>query len=327
MADPPDGNGVALRAGTVALLIAIFALPGVAVPSSAEEEPVISIGDFWTYATNTTATEGFYLIGPITFTIAGRATITIEGSPVEVFRVSVGGEGVAMGTIETAFGHVAATGSWRIVGEEALAIDGLKIVSSVLDLRANGTLHTDPIAQRFALRFQNTTTFDILEDTWRFPVDVGDSGLVRAEANWTEDVAIQYGFVSDASRTSGRAIRRIDFLAEARETVQTPLGPFSALRLREIWPDGSHELLFFSSDVGNNVRTEAYDANGRLVGSTNLESYRYQAREPVTALGLTYLQWSIVAAVAAGASATIAIVWRRRRRASPPALGPPTSGP
>lgn len=310
----------------IATAVSLALLVGLAVGSAAaEEKPLISVGDFWTYATNTTARDGFYFVGPITFTVTARESRVVEGSSLEVYRVFVSGEGVAQGIVETSFGPVPATGSWRIAGEEALTTDDLKLVSSVLDLRANGTLHLEPIPQDFLLRFQNTTTFVILEDTWQFPVDVGDSGSVRARANWTEDITIQFGLSTDTTRSNGTAIQDIDFHADARETVQTPLGPFDALRLRETRADGSHDLLFYASAAGNNVRTEAYDASGRLIGTTVLESYRSQATEPARVLGLTAVQWAIVGAAATAAGIGFVLLWRRRgARRPPPAPPPPT---
>src|SRR5207247_2486955 len=83
----------------------------------------------------------------------------------------------------------------------------------------------------------------------------------------------------------------------------------------------SFMVSFFAPVAGNYARTEAHNGTS-TVGTADLVSYRYQALEPPTFLGLTADRWALAAigTVAVG----IALVWWYRRRKRPAALlGPP----
>src|SRR5207247_1528451 len=71
-------------------------------------------------------------------------------------------------------------------------------------------------------------------------------------------------------------------------------------------------LSFFAPVAGNHARTEARNGTTQL-GTSELVSYRYQALEPPTFLGLTTDRWAFVA-IGASAAGVLVVWWLRRRR-------------
>lgn len=319
--DSRPGIVVALALG-LALLV-----PGAA----AIDGPAITPGDAWTYATNMTVAEDFYLCGQVTVRALAREPRTVEGVALDVLRMALDGQGDAGGTFDTGVGRVRVTGSWRLTGEEWLEADGLKVVRSLVDVRANGTVHSDPFPQGFLFTLTNTTTFRILEDTWRYPLDVGDEGILVALMNATEDSRFQWSGVSDPDHSEGVGNVSLAFVAEARETVSVPAGSFDALRIRQTREDGSYEIVHYAPRAGNAVRTEARNGTGATLGSADLVSYRYQALEPAGFLGLDGLTWALLLLLfATVTSATVTFALRKRFAKPPPeprAEGPPPEGP
>lgn len=307
-----------------ALLLALTACLFLAAagPSSAQraDPPSIRPGDFWTYRTNTSLSEGFSLAGTATFTVNARETLNVSGAERDAFRVLVQGDGTIRGEIPTGFGPIPVSGTWDLVGEEILEAAGLKVVSSFINLLALGV--TEPFDQPFMLRVRNSTTLAISEDAWRFPVGVGDTGHVTASFDTWENVSFAFGFLNEASNVTGVGLRTLSYRLEASAMVDAPAGRFEAYRINETWPDGRHSLLFFAPAAGNNARTESYNETGTRVATTELASYRYQALEPPTFLGLTLVQWGVVILPVATAGIASAGWMRSRRRRRAPPEGP-----
>ncbi|OGS48589.1 MAG: hypothetical protein A3K68_05580 [Euryarchaeota archaeon RBG_16_68_13] len=305
-------------------LAALLAVTSGTLGAQAVERPSLTPGDWWTYASNTTLLDGFWLAGRVTFRVESPAVREVLGASVPVFVVSVDGSGRTKGTFPSNVTPIPITGEWRLSGEQWLERGELKVIARILDLSGNGTLHMDPFLQTFNFRFQNTTKYRILDDGWRFPIDVGDEGQVTTRFNATEDLSYRWGVFRNTTRSTGEANQTLSYRAEGSTNVTTSAGIFASVRTRETWPDGSFDLLYYSSAVGNNARTETYNATGTLVVSTELLSYRYQALEPPGFLGLTLVQWAIVVPVVAGTLAALVYIRRRRRRSAiPPIAGEP----
>lgn len=284
--------------------------------------PQLAVGDTWTYHTNTTLGAGFRLDGDATIRVIGVGPVTVEGAIYDAVRMSVVGGGTAAGTFSTQFGSTPASGNWVLTGQEALESAGLKVVSSVLDLEANGTLHTQPVPIQFQLSVQNTTTYRLGDDAWRFPLGIGNSTVVASEMNFSEDFRLFYGFPTTPIRTAGRVWWNLTYALENQVAVDTPAGHFGAYRIRETYPGGTYSLLFYAPATGNYARTETHNDTSE-VATTELTSYRYQALEAPRFLSLTTDQWAITATVAA--AGLVAVVWwlRGRRKPAPPQPGPP----
>lgn len=286
-----------------------FLLLSTSGDATAIEAPVLSIGDRWTYATNTSGAQALFFTGPVTFAVDARVPLEVNGTRHEVFRVTVSGSGEAEGIVDLNGTRFHVDGTWTLVGEEFLSTTALKILSSYLQVIAEG--RTEPLNLALTIRLENTTTVEILEDSWRFPVEEGDAGHVTARFHSTEQFLARAGIYAESSSSNGTGVRTIAFEAGPIARTEVTAGAFDAIRIEERWPDGRRTSSYFATSVGNNVRTESFDETGARVASSELVSFRYQAGEPGSFLDAGIV---IPAAVAAGAIAVPAVAWALRRR-------------
>ncbi len=302
---------------------------GSSVPATATsvDRPSWTVGDFWTYESNTTVIPGLELTGSATSTVFGTYPVATGGQTVDAIRVVLTGSGTAAGTVNTSYGPITVQGSWILTGEERLEPAGLHPLYGLLDLQVNGTYGG---ALPFSLRFQNTTTYQVVSDGWTYPLVVGTAGNVTTESNFTQDI---YSSVLGNFHDNGTGKAVFGFALSDPVSVATPAGTFEAYPLREDAPDGTWQRLYFSPSAGNDVRMETHDRNGNLTAVSTLVNYRYQAAEPATFLGLTLVGWAVAAAATAAIVIVLVLVKRRARRKKSPPLrgeteaGDPTSGP
>jgi len=305
------------------LLVALAASP--VVPRTASvSAPSLTPGDTWTYRTNTRLGAGLYLDGHVTLTVVEHGNISVEGAAYNAYRMSVSGTGTAAGNFSTDFGTTPASGSWVLTGQEVFESAGLKTIMTVLDLEANGTLHTSPVQLPFRLSVQNTTTYRIVEDGWRFPHAVGDSAVVRLALNFTEDFRLFYGLPTTPVHTAGIVWSNVTYTLETETTVDTPAGTFDSFRISSSYPDGTRDRAYYAPAAGSDVRRESYTGNDTSpVSTTELVTYRYQALEPARFFGLTTSDWIIVVALIAVASVPVIVLFRWQTRSKPPPGPPP----
>ena len=320
-------SATVLAVRVLALVLAIALVPLAASPPAALDRPTWTPGDSWTYATNTTLTPGLNLTGSVVSTFQGVLPATPTGPTVPAYRIVVSGSGTAAGAVTTSAGAVPVAGTWILTGEQRLETVGLQPVYNLLDLSVNGTYS---IGLPYSARVQNTTTFQVLSDDWTYPLDPGASGRVTAAYNFTQDSSFA-GPVSGSLHDAGTGEWTVDFSIGPPTSVHTPAGTFTAYPVTETWPDGSRELSYAAPLAGNAVATQTYGPDGNLTAVTTLTSYRYQALETPAFLGLTLVQWSVVAAAVAAALVAGFVLRRRRRKARPKPEDTPdsnlTSGP
>jgi len=280
----------------------------------------------WTYRTNTSLAAGLSLGGRVTLTVTAHGASEVEGRMYDAYVMSVSGSGTAAGTFATQFGSTQASGDWTVTGREVIDARGLKILSTVLDLEANGTLHTNPIPLPFALSVQNTTTYRLDADLWQFPLTVGMTSVVTSRMNFSEDFRlVYYGFSQPPTHLAGLAWWNMTYGIEAAVGIDTPAGHLEAYPIRETYADGSATVSYYAPVAGNHARTEAHNRTSP-VGTADLVSYRYQALEPPTFLGMTSDRWAIVALVI-GAVGIVFVWWYRRRKRPVPMFGSPPPVP
>lgn len=311
-------------------MLAIFAvlLLPVAPASSgvlAVQGPQLVPGDSWTYRTNTSLESGLSLEGRVTLTVRGRSPTVVEGTMYDAYDRSISGAGTAAGIVGTQFGSTAASGSWILTGREIVEARGLKVVSRVLDLEANGTLQTQPVPLSFVLRLQNTTSYRLQADAWHFPLQVGNSSVVSSQMNFSEDFGLYVGLPTTPFHSAGLAWWNVTYVLQPPVGIQTPAGGFETYPIRETYPDGSYTIFFYAPAAGNHARTETHNETSE-VSNSELVGYRYQALEPARLLGLTPVDW-VIAAIAVGlVTASVILWWRRKgRRTAAPETPPPKS--
>ncbi len=321
-----ESDGVRVLRFAGGLLALLLVVAPAAASGASVDRPSWTEGDFWTYRTNTSLTPGLYLTGTATSTVAGTQATAVDGSTVDAFRVILSGSGTAAGIVPTSSGNVSVQGTWILTGEERFEPANLHPVYSLLDLSVNGTyLSVVP----FSIRVQNTTTFRILSDGWTYPLPVGGNGSLEVGYDFVQDV---YGIGGATFHQNGTGHWALGFSLGPPTSVATPAGTFTAYPEVETWPDGTSERAWYDPHVGNDVRTETFDAGGNRTSETSLVGYRYQALEPATFLGLTLTDWAVVgvAAVAVAAAAWLIRRSRKKKAPLPPGGEPPgeiTSGP
>ncbi len=304
------------RAAGILLAVALLLVTASARAESIEK-PSLSVGDTWTYRTNGSF-QGFELKGQLSSVVAAKGLATVLGATLDVVRVVVNGSGTVSGQVTSPLGTGSVAGTWIVTGEDLLEAGQLKLVSRVVDLSVDG-LFRDIVP--ISVRATNTTLYRVARDDWRFPLVVGTNGSVESAYTYTQDY-IAFG---NQSHSSGSGNLTVGYSLGSGTTLAAPAGTFAAYPIDETWPDGSVERAYFSPVVGNDVKTESYNVTGSLVATTVLLSYTYQALEPARFLGLTIVEWGILAAVVAGVTALGAVLWRRSRkkRVLPPSLREP----
>jgi hypothetical protein len=302
----------------------IFPVTAAANDSAVVSAPVLAPGDTWTYHTNTSLATGLSLAGRVKLTVTAHRSTQVEGRIYDAYVMAVGGSGTANGMFSTQIGTTQASGDWTIAGQEVFDARGLKLLLSVLDLEANGTLHTNPIPLPFALSVQNTTSFPIDNDPWQFPLAVGATGVVTSRMNFSEDFRIiYYGSNPTPTHSAGQLWWNVTYAIGTSQGVDTPAGHFDAYPIRQTFADGSVTTSYYAPAAGNTARTEARNHNA-TVGTADLVAYRYQALEPPTFLGLTTDRWAIVVLAIGGAGVLFAWWFRRKRRLAREQNPPPT---
>lgn len=285
------------------------------------DRPAWTAGDFWTYRTNTTILPGLNLTGTATSTMQGMQATAVGGATVNALQVVLEGSGTAEGTVTVGNLTASVRGTWIVTGEERFEPANLHAVYSLLDLSVNGTYQT---IVPFSIRVQNTTTFQPLADGWTYPLPVGGNGSLAVAYAFTQDV---YAIGGNQYHQNGTGQWTLRFSLGEPTSVDTPAGTFTAYPEVETFPDGSSNWAWFAPQVGNDVRTRAYDPGGNLTSETMLAAYRYQALEPGTFLGLTLVEWALVVSVVAAAVVAVLLVRRQRRRRKASPESGATSGP
>ncbi|MFA5895527.1 MAG: hypothetical protein WC985_01300 [Thermoplasmata archaeon] len=311
-----------MRVQRLAALLFVTVLIALLAPVRAEslDRPSLTVGDYWTYRTNTSFEAGFDLLGQVTSSVTAGESATVLNVPQDVFRVVLNGSGTISGQVSGPVGTGSVSGTWIVTGEELLETDQLKTVSSVLDLSVDGLFQG---VVPFSIRATNTTTYHVVFDGWRFPVSVGSSGAVNLSYVYTQDF---FAF-GNQSHARGAGNLTLTYSMGNGISLDTPAGRFTAYPIREAWPDGTYDERYFSAAVGNDVKTESYNGTGVLVSTAILQSYRYQVLEPARFLGLTLVEWGLLVPILAGVGIVGIVLWRRSRkkRVLPPSLRePPT---
>ena len=188
------------------VIAAVFLLPTAASSGPAVVNgPLLAPGDTWTYGTNTSLATGLSLDGHVRLAVTAHGATEVGGRTYDAYVMSVSGSGSATGTFATQFGSTRASGEWTVSGREILDAHGLEILSSVIDLEANGTLHTNPIPLPFALSVQNTTSYRLEGDPWQFPLAVGATASLSTRMNFSEDFRlVYYGVSPTPTHVAGR---------------------------------------------------------------------------------------------------------------------------
>lgn len=296
--------------------IAIMLVASGGARAESLERPVLTAGDYWTYATNLTVAGVLFLEGRLTSRVDGQETTDVDGRATDVYRVVLNGSGSARATLALPAGSLNVSADWLLTGEDFLETTQEKTVRSLyeLDVMQKGS-------SQLLFQVQNTTTYGILDDGWRYPLAPGATGSVTMAYNVSQTI---YSSLFNTTVFTGNGTWTVAFSMDAAESVSVPAGVFPAYPIVESWPDGSTSRSLFSANVGNDVRTETFNETHVLTSTSELLAYRYQAAEPPTFLGLSLVGWAIVAAAIVAAAVAVTVYVRRKKKTRP---SPPLEGP
>ncbi len=333
-----------------AILLLVFALFIVSAPAggqSSVERPTYTAGDFWAYDLNVLADFEFPANTTATFDLSGNSTLTIQASEMRdirgdvrsVYRATHALRIGASGSVSIdLFGNVTnATFSALISADETAYLDteGLEVwerhtefainvsvelevspgVSVSVSIEANGTIDMA----------MNYTT-----NTWGFPLTVGGSG--EEAFNATGTTFLQATLVGNTtSQSADLAFNATSsFEALREETITVPAGTFATVVVASTpgtaetpVPTNISALAYWSGAVGAPVRYAATNETGDEQVDFVLTSYRYQAAESLSILGLDIAVAIPLLVGIAIVAIILAIVLGRRRRTPMPPPPPP----
>lgn len=305
-----------MRTPAVLLGLAIalaLSVPSTPVLAHTGETPRLIEGDFWEYETNSSLEGILWLNGSYRYEMSGEDDVVVSGVAYHVYVLDLIGDGPIEGDLTFQNATMPGAGTWRIAGRDHLSSSGLKSVYGFVDIRANGTL-LPPVNLPWSFRLQNTTQDRILADTWTFPLYDGKAGTLVTDSTSLVEVTLQLGTGPPIMNTTETATTRtIAFQVIDEQPVSLPIGTVDTFVIRETWPDGSVDVLYYSDAVGGNVVVESYNETGVRTGRSALVAYAYAAgaAPPDLLLGLPPPAWAAIGVAAALAVVSI-LVYRRR---------------
>lgn len=323
------------------LLVIVAASPMTALAQQVIERPSYAAGDSWTYDVvlreipELNETEDLVL----NVNVTGLYTITIEG----LEEVEIGGESVMAynatrvleitisGTVEIGSEEfsvdASVSGTVTVNDQLYMAQEGLEIltIDTSLEIDIEMSAIVEDIELTLPVIGSGSTegTIDYVADSWSFPYELGDEG--SEEASTMGSSSFEFTFFGNTTESSGEFSSNSTMMYEAvsEETVTVGAGTFDTLVVEtKVGPEDDElpvevalvigpQLSYWASHVGAPVKQEILDSSGTVIVEFNLTSYRYQAAERLTILGLDVIYWIPIVAVIAGG--VIVVVFLRRK--------------
>lgn len=328
------------------LFVLVAASPMTALAQQVIERPGYATGDFWTYEVvlreipELNETEDIVL----NIAVTGNYTVTIQG----LESVDIGGESVMAynasrvltfeidGTVgiplEDPPIDTSVSGTISVNDKVYMAQDGLEIlmVNTSMEIDLELSALDEGVQLTLPLMGSGSTemTVDYVTDSWSFPYELGNTGSERFRT--TGNSHFQFTLFGNTTESSAGVSANGTMIYEAvrEETVTVGAGTFSTLVVNTtVEPEDDDlpveialaigpQLSYWASQVGAPVKQEIRDGSGETVVEFNLISYRYQAAERLTILGLDVIYWIPIVAVIAGGVIVVVILRARRK---PPA--------
>lgn len=237
-------------------LAAIFCLASAAAPSGAV---LRTSGEYWTYELTTAITLDSATVpvnGSVTYRCDGERALTINGTEVQVLALSVEGEldGTSAWMGQAVRAHVVLEGS----SYESLASAGK--VKEETTLWVSGSIGSGDFFTAVDLEARST---EVYSPGWlqEFHPEQALPG-----ATWVEVVLVDS---SSSTERMGTVVQSYHesfteslsvSISHFVDTVATPAGEFDALKLTVVSDRGGMDIYWWSGEVGNFVRHEAYDS-------------------------------------------------------------------
>jgi len=267
-------------------------------------------GNYWTYEAEVDM-EGMSMSASLKMKVTGT-----EGSGAsEVYLIDVSGSGEVSGS----YGGFTMSGDVDYTGEEKRLVSNFSLVSMELNMEMSLTVGgSDMDMTMSTLEVYSPALDDFIGDS--FP---GYGATVTSTSTVTTTMSMEMEFlgqtVSD-SDTSTDVVTQTIQIAAANQTVVVPAGTFDCYKYTqtiEMIGESSVSTFYYSSEVGNYVKTTASQSLLAGLGDSELKSFSYAGRGAGTSslLSGTNLMLIILAIVAVVVIVVALLVMRKRGRA------------
>ncbi|MFQ6013063.1 MAG: hypothetical protein ACE5LS_05410 [Thermoplasmata archaeon] len=331
----------------VFLLVALFLVAAPAGGQASVGLPTYTAGDFWTYDLALLAPLDLPENTSAAFTLAGNSTVTIQESEMRsiggeirsVFQATHALRASAVGSASIAFFDETTNATFTAVAsvDETVYLDteGLEVWERHTEFTLDASVDLEIGGVTVSTSIEANGTVDLIlnytVNTWNFPLTVGNTGEERVNA--TGSSFFQLTFLDDVNTSSTPLAFNAtsSFEALSEETIDVPAGSFTTVVVANtpvaeepLMPTNVTTLAYWSGAVGAPVRYVVTNETGEAQVELVLTSYRYQAAESISILGLDIaVALPILVGVAAVAIILAVVLGRRRRRpAAPPPPGP-----
>ncbi|MCP8304598.1 MAG: hypothetical protein H3Z50_03890 [archaeon] len=299
----------------IAFLTALILIPsGLMILSAssincAETEaqvPSYSIGDWWKYRFNETATWG--MNGNITMKVIGESMVTVFNTEYDCYEAEITGEGEAIDP----FPYLPAT--WTMIGKEYWQKSDLAPVKSDSVIEWDITL--DPFTK---MKVIMNVTYSPPFNNSDFPLTVGKTWSIITNVNTTIKVIIDSTEISDITET---VEMNYNFEVLGTEMITVVGGTFDTIVVRGIEQEGGHEDYYYPPEVRNIVKSLHYDVEDTLIQSLELIEYTLHHEVP-----FDYTQIIILAVVIVVIAGVAIIYFMRGKKPPTPSEAPRATAP
>jgi len=224
-------------------------------PEQVSKLTVLSIGDVFKYSsTHDPSYMGLQLevITDLTETVSDIENVTVNGNNYPTWRKELSGDGVvtyANIPIEftlDGYSHITTSGMDTVDSKEDITIN----VPLIGGIETNTEVKYDPPLEVYDFPL-------VIGETWESVNNVESKTTIRYSGDYAEDTSDE----------------NVEFIFEALHTEQTEVsaGIFDTYVVRMQQKDSDmYELLYYSPEIGNNVRSESYDNNRELLDRIDL---------------------------------------------------------
>ncbi|OLD44106.1 hypothetical protein AUI51_03690 [archaeon 13_1_40CM_2_52_4] len=226
--------------------------PSSARPDAQAPYSTITVGDWWSYSTTNYAS-GLTLTGSMTETIAGSATILVNGISTDSYRLVVTGTGTISGLGVT--GTFTESGSLYLRKSDMGAINGTATI-----------VETAGIVVTVIVSGHNT----IPVAPYKFPLAIGNSW----STSYTDNTTItQYTSVNPTPVVTNNVTQVTRSYSVVSSSIMTVgAGSFEGYDVHSTDSSGSTDD-YYSPQVENSLKMLSYDSKGSLTASQSLTAF------------------------------------------------------
>lgn len=309
-----------MRRPITAICVGVFLMAMALVPVTQDAVAVLEIekGNYWTYIVDGEV-EGMSISMSMTMKVTGT-----EGTGASaVYLIDLRGSGEISGS----YGGFTVSGDIDYSGETKRLVSNFSLVSSEFDMDMSFSMRGEHVDMTLStLQVCNPALDDFIGDD--FP---GYGATVVSTSTVTTTTVVQMTILGKTivdSNSSTEVVTQTIQIASSNQTVVVPAGSFDCCRYTqtiEMMGESATSTFYYSSEVGNYVKTSSTISLMVGLGDGELKSYSYAGRGAGTSslFSGTNLLLIILAIVAVVVIVVAMIAMRRRGRAQPQMMPPP----